>query len=66
MDGGIKGQATDIKIHSDWMIKTKNKLNQIYSELTGNDITKIKNDMERDYYMSAYEAIDYGIIDKVM
>lgn len=66
MEGGIKGQATDIKIHADWMQRTKSKLNRIYSELTGQSFEKIERDMERDYYMTAEEAIQYGLIDAVM
>ncbi len=66
MEGGIKGQATDIKIHADWMLRTKAKLNGIYSELTGQPLEKIEMDMERDYYMTAEEAKEYGLIDAVM
>lgn len=64
--GGFKGQATDIKIHADWLLRTKKKLNKIYSERTGNPIEKIERDMERDYFMSAEEAMKYGIIDKIL
>lgn len=64
--GGFQGQATDIKIHTDWLLKTKNKLNKIYSEKTGQSIEKIEQDMERDFFMSAGEAVTYGIIDKVL
>ncbi|MBV7274257.1 ATP-dependent Clp endopeptidase proteolytic subunit ClpP [Clostridiaceae bacterium UIB06] len=64
--GGFKGQATDIKIHADWLLRTKEKLNKIYSEKTGNPIEKIERDMERDYFMSAEEAVSYGIIDKIL
>ncbi|SHK55064.1 ATP-dependent Clp endopeptidase proteolytic subunit ClpP [Desulforamulus aeronauticus] len=66
MEGGIKGQATDIKIHADWMQKTKAKLNRLYSEHTGQPLEKIERDMERDYYMTAEEAKDYGLIDAIM
>lgn len=66
MEGGIKGQATDIKIHADWMQRTKTKLNRIYSELTGQPLEKVERDMERDYYMTAEEAKEYGLIDTVM
>ena len=65
-EGGIKGQATDIKIHAEWMLKTKAKLNRIYSELTGQSLEKLERDMERDYFMSAEEAKEYGIIDGFM
>lgn len=64
--GGFQGQATDIKIHADWLLKTKAKLNKIYSERTGQPIEKIEQDMERDYYMTAEEAFKYGIVDKVL
>lgn len=66
MEGGIKGQATDIKIHAEWMLRTKAKLNRIYSELTGQPLERIERDMERDYFMTAEEAKDYGLIDAVM
>ncbi|KAJ49164.1 ATP-dependent Clp protease protease subunit [Clostridium tetanomorphum] len=63
--GGFKGQATDIKIHTEWLLNTKNKINKIYSEKTGQSIEKIEKDMERDFFMSAEEAKDYGIIDEI-
>lgn len=66
VQGGFQGQATDIKIHSDWLLKTKCKINKIYSEKTGNTFEKIEKDMERDYFMSAEEAMKYGIIDKIL
>lgn len=64
--GGFQGQATDIKIHADWLLKTKAKLNRIYSERTGQPLERIEQDMERDYYMNAEEAFKYGIVDKVL
>lgn len=64
--GGFQGQATDIKIHTEWLLKTKNKINKIYSEKTKKPIEEIERDMERDYFMSAQEALSYGIIDKVL
>ncbi|QLY78624.1 ATP-dependent Clp endopeptidase proteolytic subunit ClpP [Clostridium intestinale] len=64
--GGFQGQATDIKIHADWLLKTKAKLNKIYSERTGQPLEKIEQDMERDYYMTAEEAFKYGMVDKVL
>lgn len=66
ISGGLQGQATDIKIHSDWMDKTKKKLNEIFSSLTGQPIEKIEKDMERDYYMTAEDAKNYGIVDGVL
>jgi ATP-dependent Clp protease protease subunit len=65
-EGGIKGQATDIKIHAEWMLKTKAKMNRIYSELTGQNLEKLERDMERDYFMSAEEAKEYGLIDGIL
>lgn len=64
--GGFQGQATDIRIHTEWLLKTKNKLNKIYSEKTQKPIDEIERDMERDYFMSAEEALSYGIIDKIL
>ncbi|MNI43878.1 ATP-dependent Clp protease, protease subunit [Fontibacillus panacisegetis] len=64
--GGIQGQATDIKIHADWIIKTREKLNQIYVDRTGQPLDKIQRDTDRDFFMSAEEAKDYGLIDQVI
>jgi ATP-dependent Clp protease protease subunit len=64
--GGVRGQATDIKIHADWIIKTKNKLNQIYVDRTGQPLEKIERDTDRDNFMSAAEAKTYGLIDEVI
>lgn len=64
--GGFQGQATDIRIHTEWLLKTKNKINKIYSEKTKKPIEEIERDMERDYFMSAKEALSYGIIDKIL
>ncbi|REK75902.1 ATP-dependent Clp endopeptidase proteolytic subunit ClpP [Paenibacillus paeoniae] len=64
--GGVRGQATDIKIHADWILKTKQKLNQIYVDRTGQPYEKIDRDTDRDYFMSAEEALAYGLIDKVI
>jgi ATP-dependent Clp protease protease subunit len=66
VEGGIKGQATDIRIHAEWMQRTKAKLNGIYSELTGQPLERIDADMERDYFMSSDEAKAYGLIDAVL
>lgn len=63
--GGVKGQATDIKIHADWILKTKDKLNRILSQRTGQTLEKITADTERDNFMSAEEAKAYGLIDTV-
>lgn len=64
--GGARGQATDIKIHAEQIIKIKNKLNAILSERTGQPLEKIENDTERDFFMSAEDAKNYGLIDEIM
>ncbi len=64
--GGTSGQATDIEIHAREIIKTRHQLNKIYSDRTGQPIEKIELDMERDRYLSAPEALDYGLIDEVL
>lgn len=64
--GGASGQATDIAIHAQHILKTKDKLNGIIAERTGTDIEKVKADVERDYYMTAQMALEYGIIDEII
>ena len=64
--GGAKGQASDIKIHADWILKTREKLNRILSENTGQSLETIEKDTDRDNFMSADEASAYGLIDKVI
>lgn len=64
--GGMQGQATDIKIHTEWLLKIKDKMSKIYSERTGQPLEKIQNDVERDYFMDADEAKEYGLIDEVL
>lgn len=64
--GGISGQATEIKIYSDHMMKTREKLNKLLSEKTGQPIEVINRDTERDNYMTAQEALEYGLIDGIM
>ena len=64
--GGTRGQATDIKIHADHIVRTKARLNKILSENTGQPLEVIEKDTDRDNFMSAQEACDYGLIDKVM
>ncbi|MBS5144680.1 MAG: ATP-dependent Clp endopeptidase proteolytic subunit ClpP [Butyricicoccus pullicaecorum] len=63
--GGAKGQASDIKIHADWILKTREKLNQILAENTGKPLEVIERDTDRDNFMSAADAMAYGLIDKV-
>jgi ATP-dependent Clp protease, proteolytic subunit ClpP len=64
--GGVRGQASDIKIHADWIVKTKQKLNQIYVDRTGQPYEKIERDTDRDNFMSAEEAVAYGLVDRVI
>lgn len=64
--GGMQGQATDIAIHAERLLKTKKRLNAILSERTGQPLEKIEKDTERDFFMSSDEAMAYGLIDKVI
>lgn len=64
--GGAKGQATDIKIHAEYILKIRDKLNKMLSENTGKPLDVIEADTERDNFMSADEAVNYGIIDSVI
>ena len=64
--GGAKGQATDIKIVADHILRTKAKLNKILAENTGKDIESIAQDTERDNFMTADEALEYGLVDKIL
>jgi ATP-dependent Clp protease protease subunit len=64
--GGAQGQATDIEIHAREIIKTREQLNRIYAERTGQPLEKITADMERDFFMSPGEARDYGLLDQVI
>ena len=64
--GGMQGQASDIKIHAEQILKTRQKLNEILAKRTGNPIEKIALDTERDNFMDAQEACEYGIIDEIV
>ena len=64
--GGARGQATDIKIVADQIIKTKERLNRILAENTGRSIEEIARDTDRDNYLTAQEACEYGLVDKVI
>ena len=64
--GGTQGQATDIKIHADRILRIRDKLNGILSDVTGQPLDVIQKDTERDNFMSAQEAMEYGLIDKVL
>lgn len=64
--GGAQGQATEIKIAAERILKLKKKLNQILAKNTNQNIKKIENDTERDYFLDSNEALEYGIIDKIL
>lgn len=64
--GGAQGQATDIEIHAREIIKTREQLNRIYADRTGQSLERITSDMERDFFMSPQEALEYGLIDQVI
>mgnify|MGYP003289793251 CR=1 FL=1 len=64
--GGARGQATDIKIVADHILRTKEKLNKILAENTGKDVSVIAEDTERDNFMTAEEALEYGLVDKIL
>jgi ATP-dependent Clp protease protease subunit len=64
--GGARGQASDIKIHADWILRTKDQLNRILAERTGQSLERIAQDTDRDNFMSAEEAKNYGLVDDVL
>lgn len=64
--GGTRGQATDIEIEAREIIRIRHQLNQIYADNTGQPVSKIEKDMDRDFFMSAQEAKEYGLIDRVI
>lgn len=63
--GGASGQATDVEIRAKWLLRTKKKMTRLMSEMTGQDQEKLRADCERDYFMTAEEALNYGIIDQI-
>ena len=63
--GGASGQETDVTIHAEWLLRTKKKMNAMMAEMTGQPLEKVARDVERDYFMSADEALAYGIIDQI-
>ena len=63
--GGAQGQATDVAIRAEWLMKTKQKMIEMMADMTGQPLEKIKADVERDYFMSAEEALNYHIIDEI-
>ena len=64
--GQVKGQATDLKIHTEWILRIKEKLNRLLSEQTGQPLERIQQDTERDNFMTAAQAAEYGLVDKVL
>ena len=64
--GGARGQATDVAIHADWLLRTKKKLNEILAQNTGKPVEQVAIDCERDHFLTAEEAKEYGIVDKVI
>ena len=64
--GGAKGQATDVAIHAEWLIRTKEKMTRMKAEMTGQDIETIRRDLERDHFLTAEEALNNGIIDEII
>ncbi|EFI41572.1 MULTISPECIES: ATP-dependent Clp endopeptidase proteolytic subunit ClpP [Peptoniphilus] len=64
--GGAQGQASDIKIHAEKILEIRERINKILSEETGQPLEKVERDTDRDYYLSAKEAVEYGLIDKVI
>ncbi|MCY9517963.1 ATP-dependent Clp endopeptidase proteolytic subunit ClpP [Paenibacillus apiarius] len=64
--GGVRGQAADIQIHADWIIKTRHKINRLLSEHTGQTIERIEQDTDRDRFLDAEEAVEYGLIDRII
>ena len=63
--GGAEGQATDVVIRAEWLLNTKKRMNRLMSEMTGQPLEKVERDVERDHFMSAEEALSYGIIDEI-
>ena len=66
ISGGLSGQCTDIKIHSDHLVRVRQRMNEMLAENTGKPLEQVQADTERDNYMTAQEALEYGIIDKVI
>ena len=63
--GGASGQATDVTIHAKWLLRTKDKMNGLMAQMTGQPLERVQQDVERDYFMTAEEALAYGIIDEI-
>lgn len=63
--GGASGQATDVTIRAEWLLKTRHKMSQMMADMTGKTLEEIERDVERDHFMTAQEALEYGIIDEI-
>lgn len=63
--GGAEGQATDVAIRAEWLVKTKQKMIRLIADMTGKPVERVAQDVERDYFMGAQEALSYGIIDEI-
>ena len=63
--GGASGQASDVQIRAEWLLKTKQKINSLISEMTGQKLDRVEKDADRDFFMGAKEALEYGIIDEI-
>ncbi|MBO2516768.1 MAG: ATP-dependent Clp protease proteolytic subunit, partial [Clostridiales bacterium] len=63
--GGASGQASDVTIHAEWLLKTKKKMNGMMAEMTGKSLEQVEKDADRDHFMNAEEAKEYGIIDEI-
>ncbi|EGK14795.1 ATP-dependent Clp endopeptidase proteolytic subunit ClpP [Kroppenstedtia eburnea] len=64
--GGVRGQAADIQIHAEWILKTRKRIYEILAGRTGQPLSKIERDSDRDFFMDAQEAKEYGLVDQVM
>ena len=63
--GGASGQTSDVQIRAEWLLKTKQKINSLISEMTGQKLDRVEKDADRDFFMGAKEALEYGIIDEI-
>lgn len=64
--GGARGQASDIQIHAEWIIRTKKKMNQMLADMTGQKLARIEKDTDRDNFMTAEQALAYGLVDEII
>ncbi|MNJ70559.1 ATP-dependent Clp protease proteolytic subunit [compost metagenome] len=63
--GGARGQASDIRIHADWIMRTRQKLNELVADRTGQSLETVIRDTDRDHFYNAEEALEYGLVDKI-